>query len=168
MKSGNVAAIFLASRHGDLPSSVPSAELVAGLGVRGDRHFAETPGQLAADQELTLIQAEAIDYVRDRLDPRFEPAEARRNILTHGIDLDRLIGMEFSIGTVRVRGIRPCHPCAHLEGLTRQGVLKTLVNRGGLRAQILSSGMIRVDDPIVAPAEFEPSSEPGTATNVTD
>jgi len=76
------------------------------------------------------------------------PGEARRNVITRGTPLNHLVGREFVVGSVRLRGIRLCEPCSHLEGLTRRGVLAGLIHRGGLRAQILVGGEIRVGDPI--------------------
>src|SRR2546425_745966 len=74
------------------------------------------------------------------------PGEARRNVVTRGAPLNHLVGREFLVGGVRLRGIRLCEPCSHLEGLTRRGVLAGLIHRGGLRAQILVGGGIRVGD----------------------
>jgi len=59
-----------------------------------------------------------------------------------------LVGRDFQVGEVRLRGVRLCEPCSHLEGLTREGVLTGLVHRGGLRADIISGGTIRVGDAI--------------------
>jgi hypothetical protein len=69
-------------------------------------------------------------------------AEARRNIITRGIDLNALVGRRFRIDNVECVGQRLCEPCAHLERLTTKGVLRGLIHRGGLRADILSDGLI--------------------------
>jgi MOSC domain-containing protein YiiM len=60
------------------------------------------------------------------------------------------LNREFQVGEVKLRGVRLCDPCSHLERLTQRGVLRGLVHRGGLRAQILSEGMIRVGDAVQA------------------
>lgn len=78
------------------------------------------------------------------------PAEARRNLVVRGVSLDGLIGKRFRVGEVECFGQRRCEPCAHLERLTRPGVLRGLVHRGGLRADVLSDGEIRVGDRIEA------------------
>ena len=78
------------------------------------------------------------------------PAEARRNLVVRGIELDGLIGKRFRVGEVECLGQRRCEPCAHLERLTRPGVLRGLVHRGGLRADVLSGGEIRPGDRIEA------------------
>ncbi len=76
--------------------------------------------------------------------------ESRRNVVTRGIDLNALVGREFTIGSVRAFGQRLCEPCVHLQRLTRPGVIAGLVHQGGLRADILTEGEIRLEDPIAA------------------
>jgi MOSC domain-containing protein YiiM len=73
---------------------------------------------------------------------------ARRNIVTSDVPLNHLVGRDFRIGEVKIHGIRLCEPCSHLEGLTGKPVIKGLLHRGGLRAQILTQGVIRVGDKI--------------------
>jgi MOSC domain-containing protein YiiM len=74
--------------------------------------------------------------------------DARRNIVTRGIDLNALVGERFAVGEVQCLGQRLCEPCAHLQRLTQPGTLRGLVHRGGLRADILAGGVIRVGDEI--------------------
>ncbi len=80
---------------------------------------------------------------------RLEPTETRRNLLTAGVPLNDLVGQVFQVGAVRMRGVRLAEPCSHLERLTQSGVLKGLVHRAGLRADILDEGVLRVGDTIV-------------------
>lgn len=70
----------------------------------------------------------------------------RRNVVVRGTDLNALVGRGFTLGPVRCRGRRLCEPCAHLDRLHRGGVLRPLVHRGGLRADILATGTVRVGD----------------------
>jgi len=74
--------------------------------------------------------------------------ESRRNIAIAGGPLNHLVGREFRVGGVRMRGTRLCEPCRYLDGLTCPGVMMALIHRAGLRAQILDDGVIRVGDPI--------------------
>ena len=76
------------------------------------------------------------------------PGETRRNVVTRNVALNHLVGREFQLGNVKVRGIRLCEPCEHLEGIVGRPVIKGLRHRGGLRAQILTEGLIRVGDPV--------------------
>ncbi len=65
-----------------------------------------------------------------------------------GVPLNHLVGREFQIGPVRLRGIKLCEPCGHLEKMTVPGIEKALLHRGGLRAEILTSGTLRPGDPV--------------------
>jgi len=95
-----------------------------------------------------LIEAEAIEALKRDYEVALTPGEARRNVVTQGVPLNHLVGREFSVGGVRVRGIRLCEPCDHLQKLTGRPLIKGLLHRGGLRAQILTEGTIRVGDTI--------------------
>lgn len=136
--------------------SVPAVTAVAGRGIEGDRYFLEVgfyshkPGP---DRELTLIELETIDALRQEHGITVDPGDARRNVVTEGVPLNHLVHREFSIGEVIARGIRLCEPCTHLVEVTGRRLLGPLVHRGGLRAQILRGGRITVDD-TVAPVAF--------------
>ena len=149
MPQSSVEAIYLHGPQGEAMSRVEQATARAGLGLEGDRYF--QPAGNEADREITLIEAEAVEaMVRDEKVP-FEIAESRRNVVTRGVALNHLVGREFTVGGARLKGIRLCEPCDHLQKLTRPGVMKGLLHRGGLRAQILEGGPIRVGDPVVMP-----------------
>ena len=147
MPQSSVEAIFLHGPKGAAMNRVEEASARAGLGLEGDRYF--QPEGNEPDREITLVAAEAIEALnRDEKIP-FEVAESRRNVVTRGVALNHLIGREFTVGEARLRGIRLCEPCDHLQKLTRPGVLKGLLHRGGLRARIVRDGPIRVGDPVV-------------------
>jgi hypothetical protein len=141
---GTVAAILLAA-HAEAPlSRVEEAEALAGRGLAGDRYGAgrgtfSGPGR---GYELTLVEAEVLDEIE------LPWEQARRNVVARGISSNGLVGRRFRIGPVECVGRRLAEPCAHLEKLTRPGLLRPLAHRGGLRADIASSGVIRVGDEI--------------------
>lgn len=152
MWQGKVVAIFVAP-EAELPmKSVNEVRAVPGKGLEGDRYFhaAGTYSRDAGpDKEVTLIELEAIEAVRRDYGIPLEPHETRRNILTEGVPLNHLVGKTFKVGEVLMKGIRFCEPCQHFEKLANKpGALKALVHRGGLRAQILTEGVIRVGEPI--------------------
>jgi MOSC domain-containing protein YiiM len=91
-----------------------------------------------------MIEAE----VCESFDPPLDPSEHRRNVVTRGIDLNALVGREFSIGEVRCRGMRLCEPCTVVQRYVGRPVLRALVHRGGLRADIVGDGHIRLGDPV--------------------
>jgi MOSC domain-containing protein YiiM len=132
-----------------------AVEALAGRGLEGDR-YAHGSGsfskQAGSGREVTLIESEAIEALKRDYGIALSAGQARRNLVTRGIALNHLVDHEFTIGEVRLRGARLCEPCAHMERLTVKGALRGLVHRGGLRAEIVRGGMIRVGDVIIAAA----------------
>jgi MOSC domain-containing protein YiiM len=143
--------------------SVEEVRAVPGRGLEGDRYYTGcgtfSPEAQKPDFELTLIEAEQIAHFAAGSGLTFTAQDARRNIVTAGVDLNALAGREFHIGNVRVRGLRLCEPCSYLARITTPEVLRGLVHRGGLRAQILTEGIIRCGDAIRA-AEGDPAPVP--------
>lgn len=123
-----------------------------GRGLEGDRYFFGTgtfsPTPQKPDFELTLIEQENVEAFSTQSGVAFGAADARRNLVTCGVRLNDLVGVEIFIGTVRIRGVRLCEPCNHLAKKTFPEVLAGLVHKGGLRAQILSDGEIQVGDEV--------------------
>jgi MOSC domain-containing protein YiiM len=143
--SGVVEQINLTDETAAPCTPVARARALAGRGLEGDRKFRPQPdGQPGRD--LTLIAAEALEAMAHETGVVLTPAESRRNVLTRGVDLNALVGQRFMVGGVLCEGVRLCEPCEYLESLTRPGVLKGLVHRGGLRANILRDGEIAVGD----------------------
>jgi MOSC domain-containing protein YiiM len=146
---GRLVGIFVAPSGGAPMIACATIAARAGVGLAGDRYALAT-GTFSArgggPRDVTLIEREAVDAVRaDGLD--VTEADTRRNLVTEGVPLDRLVGCTFRIGAVRVRGLRLAEPCAYLEQLTRlPGVRAALVHRGGLRAELLDDGELRVGD----------------------
>ncbi len=99
---------------------------------------------------MTLVEREVIANVNDESGVELAENETRRNLVTEGVPLLHLIGRTFRVGDVVLRGIKSCPPCAHLERLTRPGVRAALENRGGLRAEIVQGGTLRIGDEITA------------------
>lgn len=148
---GSVEAIFLAGERGAARVAVERVRAVAGTGLEGDRYFGHRRGGGKRDPErqVTLIEAEAVDAVR-ATGAALGPGDARRNVVTRGVRLNELVGRTFRVGGALLRGIERCDPCSRLTRLTYRGVERDLRDRGGLRAEILESGDIRVGDEIEA------------------
>ena len=131
--------------------SVPHARAVPGRGLEGDRYFHQVgtySNKPRPDSEVTLIEMEAIEALKQEHGIELDAGDARRNIVTRQVPLNHLVGREFQVGEVTLHGIRLCEPCSHVEKLTRTGVLRGLIHRGGLRAQILTDGAIRIGDAV--------------------
>jgi len=124
---------------------------VAGQGIQGDRYFTQTgtysnfPG---TGRAVTLIEMEAIEALGREYHVHLAAGLARRNLVTRGVALNHLVGKSFAVGVVVLRGMRLCEPCLHLEKLTVKGAAPGLIHRGGLRAEIVIGGVIRVGDAI--------------------
>ena len=149
--AGRVEAIYVRPSRNAGPISLDRVRAGAGRGLEGDRYFAGT-GTYSEEgrtgQDLTLIEAEALDALVAETGIALPPAESRRNVVTRGIGLNDLVGKRFRVGPVVCYGQRLCEPCAHLESLTQDGVLRGLVHGGGLRADILTDGEIALGDPV--------------------
>jgi MOSC domain-containing protein YiiM len=150
--TGTLIGIFIAPSAEAPVVAVSEVRAVPGRGLEGDRYF-RAAGTFSKghepDSELTLIEAEAVEALAHAHSLALRPADARRNLVTRGIALNDLAGREFTIGEVRVLGHGLCEPCGHLGRLTGQRVIvKGLAGRGGLRAQILGEGLLRVGDTV--------------------
>lgn len=157
MWQGSVASLHVAPEAGAPMRSLTEAHAVPGRGLEGDRYtrgsgyYSSKPSQ--GGREVTLIEIEAVEAVSAERSIKLAAAETRRNIATSGVPLNHLVDREFLVGSVRLKGVRLCESCGHLEELTRPGVMGGLVHRGGLRAQILTDGVIRVGDVILPGSE---------------
>jgi len=152
MFEGTLVSINIAPEAEAPMRSVSEARAVPGRGLEGDRYFDQkgTFSKPQPDRELTLIEAEAIEAMKHELNVDYGLSDSRRNLVTRGVPLNHLVGREFWVGEVKARGLRLCEPCSHLQKLSHERVLPGLVHRGGLRAQILSEGMIRVGETVRA------------------
>lgn len=154
--TGSVAAIVIATHAEASMVRLEEGTARAGRGLEGDRYF-EQRGTFtdahARGQDLTLIEAEVLDALQLPAGS-FAPEDARRNVVTRGVDLNALVGKRFRIADVECFGQRLCEPCAHLERLAastgKPGALRALIHKGGLRADVLTDGAIRVGSTIAA------------------
>jgi MOSC domain-containing protein YiiM len=122
-----------------IPAAVPAVQARAGRGLEGEYH-----------SDLTLIAAEALEGLGADAGIDLSHEASRRNVLTRGVDLNALVGRRFAVGDVECEGIELAEPCRKLARLTHDGVLRGLVHRGGLRAEIVDGGEIRVGDAVRA------------------
>jgi MOSC domain-containing protein YiiM len=150
MFTGTVESIHVASAAAGPMQAVEQAEAIPGAGLESDRYASKlgTFYKPEPDYELTLIESEAVEALRRDYEVALAPGDARRNIVTRGVPLNHLVGRDFRVGGVKIRGIRLCEPCDHLQRVTGASVIKGLLHRGGLRAQILSKGTIHVGDAV--------------------
>jgi MOSC domain-containing protein YiiM len=147
VSEGRVTAIHITAAYGELPEPVDRVQAHAGKGLEGNRYFFE--GGAPAGNALTLIAEEEVEAFTEETGIPFTAQESRRNLVTKGIDLNALVGKHFRVGDIRCFGVELCEPCAHLQELTRPGVMRGMVHRAGLNADILDDGEIVVGDTVV-------------------
>ena len=139
-----VILLGISSLKGGSIKEMKSIDAVKGKGLLNDRKLKENNDKKA---QLTLIEIENINYYNKVSNSSIPPLNFRRNIITEGIELNRLVNKEFLIGNVKVKGHDLCRPCKYLQELLYQkNFVKELILKGGLRCEILSSGKIFVND----------------------
>lgn len=164
--SGHVAAIYVAEAAGEPMQARSVVRAVPGRGLEGDRYFFSGGGHstVAADPgrevtEVTLIEQEVIEHLRDELGLTISAPDSRRNIITRAVALNELVGVDFWVGAVLLRGAGLCEPCLSLVKLPEsKHLLRGLVHKGGLRAKILTNGVITIGDNAGALAGSRPES----------
>jgi MOSC domain-containing protein YiiM len=150
--TGRVVAIHIAAAGSAPVQSLAKVRAVANRGLEGDRYFTNSgtySSQPGTGRDVTLIEIEAIEALKRDYQIDLDPALARRNIVTRDVALNHLVDREFQLGEAVLRGTRLCEPCAHLERLTCKGIMRGLVHRGGLRADVVKAGTIRIGDAVV-------------------
>jgi MOSC domain-containing protein YiiM len=148
---GSVKEIFVAPESGQPMISLPMVRACADRGLEGDRFFRESWAAVErSDKSVSLIEDEVLELAAKELGVEKVGILSRRNLVTAGVPLIELLGREFTVGAVRMRGIRLFEPCGHLVAVTKlPGIFKALEHRSGLKAAILSDGIIRTGDAVV-------------------
>jgi MOSC domain-containing protein YiiM len=144
--AGELVAIYLTAAAGGEPREVDRATAVAATGLADDRYAAGYRGAQRLpleDRQVTLIEAETLDALARDHGLALPAAATRRNLVTRGVALNHLVGRELRIGEVVLRGRMLCEPCSRLARFTSKEVVRALIHRGGLRAEIVVGGELR-------------------------
>lgn len=143
---GSVEGIFRGAVDEGPLEATGEVQVREGAGIEGDRY---------GDKDITLFEAEAIEGLKDDTGIELAPSEIRRNVMTRGVALNDLLGHRIRVGEVEAVVTELCHPCNHLQKLTQEGVLRGLAHRGGLNADVVVGGAIRIGDQVedLGPAE---------------
>ena len=149
--AGVVEGIFTGAIDEGPLHAADEVQVKTGAGIEGDRY---------GDKDITLFEAEAIETLKADTGIELAPSEIRRNVMTRGVALNDLLGHRIRVGEVEAVVTELCHPCSHLQKLTQPGVLRGLVNKGGLNADVVRGGAIRLGDSLddLGPAEH-PSND---------
>lgn len=142
-----IQAIFVSKKSKQAQISIDAVKADAGKGIVGDRYY----GKKGTDgPNITFIESEEIAAFNTNFGQRASLSSTRRNIVTQGVRLNQLVGQEFSIGDVRFYGVELCEPCGTLgkalanDSLSSSQVVRAWARRAGLRANVLSTGILRV------------------------
>ncbi|MFP1682043.1 MOSC domain-containing protein [Alloalcanivorax sp. C16-1] len=146
-----VQALFIAAEKRGPVSRHEALKVEAGRGIVGDRRYRrDTPPA----EQITLIESEQVAAFNREFGLAVDAGALRRNVITEGVDLNALEGRTFQVGGILMRGIELCEPCSvvgHLlagPDLSPARVVRGLTGRGGLRAEVLGSGVLREGDRI--------------------
>lgn len=141
-----VSNICITSESGQQMEVKQSVEVFANKGILQDRYFNEINEK---DTQITLIESENVEYINKSMGINFLDIDFRRNIITKGIKLNQLVGKKIKVGQVTMKVHRLCDPCRYLQDLLNQkNLIKTLLNKGGLRCELLTNGKISINDNI--------------------
>ena len=139
-----VKKICIAKNSGDKMEDVNQIEVIANKGIVNDRYFKDNND---SDLQITLIESENIDYYNRISNSQMPYINFRRNVITREIELNNLVSKYFFIGEVKLLGIRLCDPCKYLQDMLKdKSLVKKLINKGGLRCEIISDGKISTND----------------------
>lgn len=149
MQEGQIKGIYICSKSGKQMESVQSIEALEGKGLKGDR-YADKSGTFSKGskpREVTFIEIEALESVNRDYDIKIKPEVTRRNILTQGVALNHLVHKKFKVGDLLFEGTELCEPCGYLEDKAKiKKLKKALRHRGGIRAKVLTGGILSTND----------------------
>jgi MOSC domain-containing protein YiiM len=153
MFTGRLVGIYTTAEAGARLAPSTEVRAIEGVGLEGDRYATEVgtySDRVGPQRQVTFVEREVIAAVNGEAGVELAEHETRRNLVTEGVPLHHLIGQTFRVGDVVFRGVKSCPPCVYLEKVTRPGVRAALENRGGLRAEIVQGGTLRIGDEITA------------------
>ena len=141
---GKVIEIGITSIKGNQIHNVNKVEALKGKGLQNDRKFSENNQK---ERQITLIEIENINYFNNISKTNITLIDFRRNIITENVRLNELVGKEFFVGKIKLKGHDLCRPCKYLQDKLKQNnFVKEFLHTGGLRCEILTTGKINVGD----------------------
>ena len=143
---GNVIKIGISKKKRDKMLNLNLIEVIKGKGIVDDRYFKENNNELC---QITLIEIENINHFNNVSNSNIDAIDFRRNIITKGVELNKLLNKDFYVGEVKLKAHAFCRPCKYLQNsLGKENLVEELFDKAGLRCEILTSGKILVGDKI--------------------
>ena len=143
---GKIEAINITNISEKNTFYVSQAFLEKGKGIVNDRYYGNFKEK---KEQVTLINIEKINNFNKLINKNIDAKDFRRNIIVSGINLNELINKKIKINNVTLKIHEICQPCKYLQDkLKIPGLVKMLINKSGVRAEILSSGSLAVGDAI--------------------
>ncbi|MBP9490285.1 MAG: MOSC domain-containing protein [Aliarcobacter sp.] len=152
--SGKIVKLLISKDTQTPMLNVNQIVLEVGKGIFGDRYYNQVgtfsnKGEIEPDRDVTLIEIEKIDALNKEHNLEITAEDLRRNIVITNCDLNSLVGKEFQIGEVVLKGLRLCEPCKYLaDKINEKKTLTEMVHKAGLRAQIIKGGSINLDSQV--------------------
>ena len=152
--SGKIVQLLISKSIESAMQNVNQIILEVGKGIFGDRYYNQegtfsNKGQIQPDRDVTLIEIEKINALNEANGLNLNAEDFRRNIVVSNCSLNDLVGKEFQIGEVVLKGIRLCEPCQYLaDKLKEEKTLTHMVHKAGLRAQIIKGGSIDLNSQV--------------------
>ena len=141
-----IKAINITNLSGESTIYVNQAILKRNKGIINDRYYKNFKEKY---EQVTLIESEMISNFNNNIKSKFNYKDFRRNIITTGIDLNKMINKKIQINNVVLKIHQLCQPCRYLQNkLSVDNLVKLLTNKGGVRAEIVQSGIISTFDEI--------------------
>ena len=141
-----IKAINITNLSGESTIYVNQAILKRNKGIINDRYYKNFKKKY---EQVTLIESEKISNFNNNIKSKFNYKDFRRNIVTTGIDLNKMINKKIQINNVVLKIHQLCQPCRYLQNkLSVDNLVKLLTNKGGVRAEIVQSGIISTFDEI--------------------
>tara|TARA_B100001013_G_C24501690_1_gene399447 strand:- start:212 stop:661 length:450 start_codon:yes stop_codon:yes gene_type:complete len=137
-----VVEIGIVNIKGNQIQKVNNVDAIKGKGLQNDRKFSENNQK---ERQVTLIEIENINHFNNISDTKIPPVDFRRNIITENVRLNELVGKEFFVGNIKLKGHDLCRPCKYLQDKLKQNnFVKEFLHKGGLRCEILTTGQINI------------------------
>ena len=142
-----IEAINITNKSDQETFYVNQAYLEKNKGIVNDRYYESFKNK---KEQVTLIDIEEINLFNKLVGQDIDYKDFRRNIIVSGFKICEMVGEKIKINNSILKIHEICQPCNYLQKkLNSPNLIKRLLNKSGVRAEILSSGYIGVGSKII-------------------